>query len=97
MKREYEHVTVKQLSDMKHAIGFAGSRVTGTKHHKYKAYRNYFTTSGKHEGWDELCRFGFAEGDPFHGGGEGSMIYRLTTEGMKFLSRLFEVEISEGT
>lgn len=43
--REYMKVTYSQIDKMKHTIGFDNGKVTGTKHRKYKPYRNYYAVS----------------------------------------------------
>lgn len=47
-------ITVKQIDDMKHAIGFDKSRTTGIKHRKMYAYRNYYMSYKKMEDWEKL-------------------------------------------
>ena len=53
-------VTSNQIDFMKHCLGFENSKVKGTKHRKYKAYRNYFSTSNDDIEWDKLVEQGLA-------------------------------------
>lgn len=57
----YEKVTYKQISDMKHAIGFSDRKVRGTKYRKYEPYRNYFDAGSRDiEDWEQLVSIGLA-------------------------------------
>lgn len=60
--KDYRNITYKQISDMKHAIGFENRRVTGIKRRKYEPYRNYFC-AGECDipDWDNLVSIGLAD------------------------------------
>jgi len=88
-----ESVTLKQINDMKHAIGFDGKRV---RRRKYVAYRNYYTTSDNSSSWDALVELGLAVKRPFENGiGGNPQCYFVTKKGMEFLERLLECKIME--
>jgi hypothetical protein len=93
--KEYT-VTSTQLDNMKHALGFDSKCVTGIKHRKYAAYRNYFTTADNEPSWDNLVEQELAKKRPFpHGGGNNPQVYSVSHEGIKFLSKIMEIEITE--
>ena len=89
-------VTTNQIDFMKHCLGFENSKVKGTKHRKYKAYRNYFTTSNNDVEWDKLVEQGLATKQDFPNGcGDNPKAYFVSDEGKKFLSNITGVEITE--
>ena len=89
-------VTSNQIDCMKHCLGFENRRVTGIKHRKYKAYRNYFTTSNDDIEWDKLVEQGLATKQDFPNGcGDNPKAYFASDEGKKFLSNITGVEITE--
>jgi len=89
----YDNVTLAQIENMKHCIGFSGDKV---KRKKYVAYRNYYTTSGNHAGWDELFRLELALKRPFKNGvGEDPRCYFVSRKGMDLLERILECKITE--
>lgn len=90
-------VSLDQLENMKHCIGFSGDKVCGRKNRKYTAYRNYFTTSDNNQNWDNLVVQGLAEKEAFPAGhGNNPQIYTVTNAGIEFLSRITDVTITEG-
>jgi hypothetical protein len=93
--KEYT-VTSVQIDDMKHCIGIDCGNITGTKHRKYSAYRNYFTTSGDDADWDKLVEQGLAVKRDFpHGCGDNPKAYSVSDEGKKFLGEIMQIEITE--
>lgn len=93
--KEYT-VTLEQIDNMKHCIGYEVQRVKGRKYKKYEAFRNYYTTVDNHPGWDKLCEQGLAIKRDFKmGGGDNPQIYFVTEEGIKFLSEITGVKITE--
>lgn len=88
-------VSLRQIREMKHCIGYEKGRVKGAKNRKYTAWRNYFTTSGNDANWDNLVEQELAERREFKGGGENAKLYFVSAKGMKFLSDLLDVEILE--
>lgn len=89
-------VTTKQIRLIKHCIGLENRRVTGTKHRKYKAWRNYFTTSGDDDRWDNLVEQGLARKTNFQRGfGENPKLYFITKEGLEVLGEIMGIEITE--
>lgn len=85
----YEKVTVKQIDDMKHALGFDNRKVRGTKHRKYEPYRNYFCAGGKDiDDWKELVELGFAEESKEN-------CFHVTSDGRIFLERVTGIHFLE--
>ena len=88
-----DDVTLKQISNMKHCIGFKGSSV---KRRKYVAYRNYYTTPDNDKGWDELVSLELAIKWPFGNGcGKNPQCYCVSKKGIELLERLLECKITE--
>ncbi|MGF7012012.1 hypothetical protein M2146_002566 [Lachnospiraceae bacterium PF1-22] len=84
---EYQNVTYKQISDMKHAIGFDSKKVRGTKHRKYEPYRNYYNTGERDvEDWEMLVKLGFANKSREN-------FYHVSNDGRIFLERVLGVKI----
>lgn len=95
MNKNYT-VTTIQIGFMKHCIGLENRRVTGTKHRKYTAWRNYFTTSGDVEEWDNLVEQNLAGKRDFpRGCGDNPKMYFVTKEGFEVLGGIMGVEITE--
>jgi len=89
-------INTTQIDLMKHCLGFDNDKVTGTKHRKYEAYRNYFTSSGDHSDWDDLVKQGLATKRDFpHGVGDIPQVYFVSDDGKEFLGKIIGVEISE--
>ena len=90
MKATYEQlnkVTFKQISIMKHAIGFERGRIIGNKNRRYPPYRNYFDCGeADKKDWDELVEIGFARN--YNG-----TYYCVTEDGKEFLYYVTGVEI----
>lgn len=51
-------ITIEQLDNMKHAIGYRREKVK--KNGKYEAYRNYYFTPTPDESWQDLVNKGYA-------------------------------------
>lgn len=86
----YENVTYKQISHMKHALGFDNRRVTGTKYRKYEPYRNYFCAGECDKpDWDHLVSIGFATKC------RDERYYYVTDDGRIFLEIVTGVKILE--
>jgi hypothetical protein len=84
-------LTLEQINDMKHCIGFGRGRV---KRGKYEAYRNYYNTGEfTDESWDELVIQGYAKQysrfDQF-------IIYCVTEKGIRLLEEILDVKIVNG-
>ncbi len=82
-------VSDRQISEMKHCIGFSEKKV---KNNKYLAWRNYFSTSNHDSSWDNLVIQGLASKRDFKLGrkerGEDPQIYSVTKNGFKFLEEV---------
>lgn len=88
-----ESVTLKQIENMKHCIGYRADRV---KRKKYVAFRNHYTTSGDSQSWDELVSLELATKRPFpNGGGDNPQVYYVSKKGIELLERLLECKIVE--
>ena len=86
-------LTATQINDMKHCIGFDTKKV---RRGKYEAYRNYYTTSNEHAGWDEIVNAGFASKRSFpRGVGDNPQCYILNEQGFKFLAEILGCKIVE--
>ena len=83
-RAKFDMITVNQIDDMKHAIGFDKSKTTGIKHRKMYAYRNYYMSYKKMEGWENLVNLRLAT----RSGEEQKIYYSLTTKGLSFLAKL---------
>jgi len=78
-----------QINDMKHCIGYEQRHV---KRGKYKAYRNYYNTGEERcKNWDELVVLEYANYWTKH----NQHFYYLTEKGIKFLSEILDVKITE--
>lgn len=88
-----DKITMKQIGNMKHAIGFDRKKV---KRGKYSAYRNYYTTVDRNQSWDELVELSFATRKEFKNGiGYDPQYYSLTRMGMDLLERVPGCKIVE--
>lgn len=86
----YENVSYKQISDLKHALGFDNRKVTGTKHRKYEPYRNYFCAGECDKSdWDYLVSIGFADKC------KDEKYYYVTSDGRTFLEFVTGVKFLE--
>lgn len=84
-------ITLKQIENMKHAIGFQRDRV---KRGKYIAFRNYYTTNDINLSWENLVEFGYATRRKLNGHvGDNGQVYFVAKKGFELLERLFEVKI----
>lgn len=88
-----DNLILEQIDYMKHCIGYERKSV---KRGKYKAYRNYFTTSNNDPIWDDIFKSGLAVKRSFpNGGGDNPQCYSLNDKGLKFLSDLLGCIITE--
>lgn len=79
-------ITVYQIENMKHAVGFNESKITGTKHRIMHCYRNHFCDHKDNKSWNDLVTRGLARmGNPHQ---NGIVNYYLTKDGFKFLADL---------
>ncbi|SFN50620.1 hypothetical protein [Proteiniclasticum ruminis] len=96
MNKALDHsVTPRQIDYMKHTIGFERSMVTGRKHPKYKAYRNYFATAENCDGFQSLIDLTDKGLMLSRQDGSRGWLFHLSKEGFKFLSKITEVDIRE--
>ena len=90
------HFTLEQINSMKHCIGFDKSKVTGVKHRKMNACRNYYITGDNEDFLDDLVEQGLMTRRNYPPmSGDNPQIYYVTKEGFKFLSDLTGMEITE--
>lgn len=88
--------TYEQIDNIKHCIGFHNSKVTGTKHRKMEAYRNYYTTSDNNKDLDNLVDQGLMSRENFNNGvGDNPQCYFVSEEGFNLLSDLTGIKITE--
>ena len=87
------NITLEQIENMKHAIGFRRDRI---KRGKYVAYRNYYTTSNINLSWENLVEFGYATKRKLDNGvGDDPQVYFVTKKGIEALGRFLGVRIVE--
>lgn len=88
--------TYEQIEKMKHCIGFDRGKITGIKHRRMEAYRNYYTTSDNESELDNLVYQGLMVKRKFENGvGENPQVYFVSDEGFEFLSELTGIKITE--
>ena len=89
-------ITLKQIENMKHCIGFRPDRVKGRKYRKYVVFRNYYTTSDINLSWENLVEFGYATKRKHDNGvGGNPQVYFVTRKGMDALEKILETQILE--
>lgn len=88
-----EQFTDKQLSEMKHCIGYAEHRVRGRKYRKYTAYRNRYAAPCYLASWDDLVSRGFAKVE--RAPDSQYPLYWLTKTGMDALGEVLGCAILE--
>lgn len=84
-------LTPRQIKMMKHAIGLDISNGKIQKNNNvYEAYRNYYSASKPIPEWQRLVgnKLATATSDS-----DGDIVYRLTDDGAKVLSEIFEITI----
>lgn len=89
MENNKIQLSLEQIRKMKHAIGMDNSKVVRGE---YFAFRNYYTC-GDNEDWNEIVGHGLASKrrDPFS---SKDVVYKLTNEGIEYLSKLLGVKIT---
>lgn len=88
-------LTLKQIRVMKHTIGFSRNGVTGKKHPKYKAYRNYYSTEKVSPNFDILEDLSDKGLMLSRQNGSDRWIFHLSSDGFKVLAEITEVDIQE--
>ena len=87
-------ITLKQIKDMMHCIGFNRKLIIRGK---YEAYRNFYCTNKKVEKWDLLVDIHLAirtaADEEFN---TIKYFYSLTDKGINVLENLFKCKITEG-
>lgn len=79
-------ISVSQIDDMKHAVGYRADRV---KDGKYCAFRNFFAVNKEQPEWEELVIRGLAtKRKQFN-----ETVYHVSDEGFKLLSTVLDVQI----
>ncbi|MVB11155.1 hypothetical protein CAFE_18610 [Caprobacter fermentans] len=89
-------VSLVQIEDMKHCVGFDHRMV---KRGKYNVWRNYFTTADDDSDWDNLVKQRLATKEDFpHGCGDNPKAYQVSKDGLDFLGRVLSINmIGDGT
>lgn len=82
----YNNITVLQIKNMKHAIGFDKNRVTGTKNRIMHCYRNHFCAEKENKSWQDLVSQDLAKIRKPND--NGFVNFYVTDEGFKFLADL---------
>ncbi|GKU79811.1 hypothetical protein [Paenibacillus sp. L3-i20] len=84
-----ETITLNQIDEMKHCIGYDKKHV---KRGKYRAYRNYFNNGDEQcPSWEELVSKGYAKQFKQF----DAIIYCLTDAGKLLLEKILDVKITE--
>ena len=81
-------LTEKQISDMKHAIGYDSRKIdsSGT----YNAYRNFFGVSKESPSWEELVIAGYATKRKVL----NDVVYHITDKAISYLERILSIKIT---
>ena len=83
---QFDNITVAQVDDMKHAVGFRYDRV---RNGQYNAFRNFFAIDEEQVSWEDLVNRHLAtKRKQFN-----ETVYHLTDRGFLFLSLVLNVEI----
>lgn len=88
-------ISVSQIDKMKHAIGFRNDRIKGRKYRRYEAYRNcYATREGCNDfsELEDLERQGLMTSNVYK---NNNWSFHVTQDGIKFLSEITGVKITE--
>ena len=88
-------LTLDQIDDMRHAIGFEPSNIRKGQR-RYIFSRNYFAaTRGRPDpDWEDLMVQGFAERSDIPE--ERLTYYAVTPQGIRVLERIFRINFEEG-
>lgn len=86
IRQRLSSVSMSQIDDMKHAVGYRADRV---KDGKYYAFRNFFAVNKEQPEWEDLVIRGLAtKRKQFN-----ETVYHVTGEGFKLLSSVLEVQV----
>jgi hypothetical protein len=85
---ETETLSIKQIEDMKHAIGFQQWYV---KDGAYKPYRNYFGIRNPSESWEQLVSGGYASKG--YNSISDEIIYSVSSKGLTALAGILSVRL----
>lgn len=87
-------LTLDQIDDMRHAIGFEPSN-TRKGQRRYTFQRNYFVACGPDLDWEDLVVRGFAVKRDVPE--ERRVYYAVTPQGVRVLEDIFCINFEEGT
>ena len=82
LNSELISVTINQLDNMKHAIGYKRDSV---KRGKYRSYRNYYASGATDESWEHLINQGYATG--------GNGYYHVSEKGFELIENILDIKI----
>jgi len=82
-------ITIEQLDNMKHAIGYRRDR---GQRGKYSAYRNYYADR-ENDSWEALVGLGYA--DRHIVDGKSLISYSVSKAGFALLEMLLDIKITE--
>ena len=85
MKKHFD-ITIAQLDDMKHAVGF---RIDRIQDGKYNAFRNFFAMNEEQASWEDLVIRGLATKRKLF----NETVYPVSDEGLLLLSNVLSIEI----
>ena len=81
-------ITEKQLSDMKHAIGYDSRMIDNDG--IYNAYRNFFGVRKEVSSWEELVLAGYATKRTVF----ADVVYHLTDKAISYLEGILSIKIT---
>jgi hypothetical protein len=87
-RKEQETLSIEQIGNMKHAIGFQEWRV---KNGAYEAYRNFFALREPSESWEQLVSNGYAS--KYNSIVTDEIVYRLSAKGLTTLEKILSVRL----
>jgi hypothetical protein len=87
-------ITMAQIDNMKHALGFANKRVKGLKYRRYQAYRNYYATAEGCDGFEGLVDLS-DKGLMLERQVGDKTYFHVSELGFEFLSKLTGVTITD--
>lgn len=85
-------LTLNQIDDMRHAIGFEPSDMRKGQR-RYAFQRNYFVACRPEPEWEDLVARGFAEVRDVMDGRH--IYYAVTPEGVRVLEDIFRIDFEE--
>lgn len=86
IQQRLSNVSMSQINDLKHAVGYRADRV---KDGKFHAFRNFFAANKEQAEWEELVIRGLATKRKQF----SETVYHVSTEGFQLLSSVLDVQV----